>query len=291
MATPKKSSQVKDQSSLHRYRTEIPNIILEMDVSLIAMRLYLQLKKVAGDDGVCYYSTRELAAMCRMSTGAVSKAKQELLELELIRIDGGGEWERDNVTIVDMWPANFAHYAREAAPPACSPHEQTRSPYEQPVHHMNSVCSPGEHPINEKEEPIKKEPLKEEPGKEALTPKQAMYAAICDALGWDHKVIHEDDKINVAEAVKALYGAGYRAGDIQLFMKDVWFHDWRWEKEQQRPTLKQLRQDIGKLRAGLTEPVPKLADSRPTNGEHNRQAVANLFSRLRAEQGKNDGRT
>lgn len=280
MPAPAQTYQVKDQSSLHRYRTEIPNIIEDMDLSVHAFRLYVRFKRVAGDSGKCYYSTRELAEHCHMSVGAVSNAKQELLDKDLIRIErGDGTRDRDIITIIDVWPANFAHFAREAEQSDCSPHEHN-------VHHMNSAfttCtrrSPHEHYINEKEEPIKKEPVRKEPGGgrkapplqddvdfmpdagasngiSAHTPKQAIYAAICEALGWDRKVISATDQDNVAEAVTKLYAADYRAEDIRRFMTEIWFRGWQWEKDGQRPTLKQLRQEIGKLRASTPEPVPR----------------------------------
>ena len=154
------AKQVKDQSSMHRYRTEIPNIIDDMDLSVYAFRLYVRLKRVAGDDGRCFYSTRELAEQCRMSVGAVSKAKQDLVDADLIRIERAGDWERDNITITDMWPANFAYFAMEKEAAPCSPHEQDCSHSEQAVHHMNTSV----HQVNtiyiEKEEPLKEEPIK-----------------------------------------------------------------------------------------------------------------------------------
>lgn len=163
--------QVTDQSSMHRYRTEIPNIIEDMDLSVYAFRLYVRLKRVAGDDGKCFYTTRELAEQCRMSVGAVSNAKQELVEKDLIRIDSGGQWVRDNITIVDMWPANFAYFAQEKEPDACSCGEQESV---SPVHVVNNAVhtvNTPVHVVNVKEEPIKKEPSKEEPkGERAQAP-------------------------------------------------------------------------------------------------------------------------
>lgn len=292
-------TRVQDRSSLHRYRTEIPNIIDDMDLSVYAFRLYVRLKRVAGDNGKCFYSTRELAEQCKMGAGSVSRAKQELVDKELIRIDSQGNSERDIITIVDLWPANFAHFARETDP-ACSPQEHPCSHGEHSVPRGNTPVPTGNTPVptgntiyKEKEEPLKEEPPKKELGEEkAPTPQQAMYGAVCEAMGWDRKVIDEDDQVKVAQAVKKMYEVGYRADDIQRFMTDVWFTGWQWDKDRARPTLKQIRQEIGKLRAGTPEPVPK-ASTAPrgfpqSNAEHNRQAVANVFNRLRAQQGTND---
>jgi hypothetical protein len=82
----------------------------------------------------------------------------------------------------------------------------------------------------------------------ARTAHQVMFGAICEALGWDSRTITEGDKLRVAQGAKILTRADYAAGDIQRFMVEVWFRDWRWQKYQQRPTLTQLRQEIGKVR-------------------------------------------
>lgn len=266
-------NEINDLSSLHRYRTEIPNLIDEMDLSVYAFRLYVRLKRVAGDGGKCFYSTRQLAEQCRMSVGAVSNAKQELIEKDLIRIDRSGDWDRDNITLVDVWPANFAYYAQEKQEVPCSPHEQNTpivcSPHEQkdsqPVHHMNrpvhTVNTPVHH-MNTKEEPIKKEPLKEEPIAESLpaakdaTPQQEMFAAVCEAIGWDYHTLTEGDRGQVGQACGILKKAKYSVEDIRRFMVDIWFKDWRWEKNGQHPTLKQLRQEIGKIRSTLPSVAP-----------------------------------
>jgi hypothetical protein len=93
------------------------------------------------------------------------------------------------------------------------------------------------------------------------TPGQAMFAAICEALGWDFKTLAKKQKNEVAEVVVALTAANYTVEDISRFMTEIWFHDWRWEKHEQRPTLNQLRQEIGKLRAAIPDATSKPARS------------------------------
>ena len=41
----------------HHFRVEVPNMVDDMGLSVFAVRLYLRLKRVAGDSGRCYYST------------------------------------------------------------------------------------------------------------------------------------------------------------------------------------------------------------------------------------------
>jgi hypothetical protein len=85
-------------------------------------------------------------------------------------------------------------------------------------------------------------------GSSPQSPQQAIFGAICAVLGWDWRTIDGRDKGRVAEAGRILAEAGYGERDIYAFLTEVWFHDWRWTKFQQRPTLGQLRQEIGKLR-------------------------------------------
>lgn len=94
------------------------------------------------------------------------------------------------------------------------------------------------------------------PAAKPPTPQQEMFEAICEAIGWDYRTLSEKDKGQVAQAMGILRKANYTLDDIRRFMAEVWFRDWRWEKHGQRPTLAQLRQEIGKLRAGIPVELP-----------------------------------
>jgi hypothetical protein len=122
MAPPK--TRARDRSSLRHYRIELPNLIDDMGLSVYAFRLYVHLKRVAEDEGSCWQSARTLAEACSMSAGQVSKAKDELEQKQLIarhpKILRGGIG--DDITIVDIWPKNFAHYAPEGGETQKSDH-------------------------------------------------------------------------------------------------------------------------------------------------------------------------
>lgn len=265
-------------------------MIDDMDLSVYAFRLYVRLKRVTGDSGKCFYSTRQLAEQCNMSVGAISKAKQELSEKELIRVERDGKWDRDNITIIDMWPANFAYFARETTDAACSPHEQEQeavcSPHEQaeapPVHHMNAPV----HHMNTKEEPLKKELKKKgreipippsddevnfwEDGPEqpiAPDPGEALHIAICEVLGWDFKTLPRKRRTELMHAAETLSRAGYSMEDVRRFMPAVWFMDWRWEIKHSRPNLDQFMEEIGKLRASTPDPVPRKTPAKLSESE------------------------
>ena len=250
------SYSVPDQGSSHHYRTEIPNLVDDMGLSPHAFRLYARLKRVAGDAGKCFYTTKQLAEHCQMSVGAISRAKQELVAAQLIHIQRQSVFARDEITIVDLWPSNFAHFAVQDVN---APVQDVNAPVQDvnaPVQDMNAPVQD----MNTKEEPLQEEPIQEEPrrrgkGKKGVgeggaampSASQALFSAICGVIGWDWRTLSERDRVQVAQTGKILSQAGYGEKDVVAFMQQVWFLDWRWKKFQQRPTLGQLRQEIGKL--------------------------------------------
>lgn len=156
---------VDEGGDLRRYRTELPNMVDDMGLSVYAFRLYVHLKRVAGDKGLCWQGTKTLATACRMSEGKVSAAKQELVSAGLIAIrrPHGPTNHADEILIRNVWPQNFAAYATP------SPHEQTPSHNEDPP-------SCGEHPPSPHE--TKKELLEEVTPKKNNTedaPKRAVF--------------------------------------------------------------------------------------------------------------------
>lgn len=140
------TTRIIDEGDLRKYRTEIPNLIDDLALSVYAYRLYGHLKRVCGaSGGACYQGTRKMARHCMMSVGMVSKAKQELRDRSLItvRTFPASANRPDEIRIVDIWPRNFAAFATRSSG------EQPRSGDEQPR-------SRGER----KKEPTRKEPTK-----------------------------------------------------------------------------------------------------------------------------------
>lgn len=78
---------------------------------------------------------------------------------------------------------------------------------------------------------------------------QLMFEKVCEIVCWDYKAIDEKCRGQVAQTIGILKKADYTLEDLKRFGRDVWAKDWRWEKHKQHPTLAQLRQEIGKLRA------------------------------------------
>lgn len=88
------------------------------------------------------------------------------------------------------------------------------------------------------------------------TPQQELFAAVAEAVGWDLQTLSTRDRGQLAQTVGMLAKAGYTVADVGRFMVEVWFRDWRWEKNNSHPTLNQLRQEIGKLRSTLKDHAP-----------------------------------
>ena len=168
---------VHDNGDLHRYRTEIPNIIFRLGLTPYELTLYAHLKQTAGDGGQCWKSTSTLAKETGMSTGTISKAKDGLVasrpelfgkSLIAVREEAGtrGGRPRHYITLTDVWPENMTMRGRVEEPTSAtntpsSPHEldgpQVHHTNFQ-VHHTNFPSSPHE---LKKEQSIKNE-LKEE---------------------------------------------------------------------------------------------------------------------------------
>lgn len=91
---------------------------------------------------------------------------------------------------------------------------------------------------------------------------QLMFGKICDIVGWDSKTLSQISRGKVAQTLGILEEAGYNLSELNRFGVDVWAKDIRWVKFRQRPTLTQLREEIGKLRqTSFVSEVAKATDS------------------------------
>jgi hypothetical protein len=107
--TEENQQYIKDTSK--NYFTMIPNIVFELGLSVYAVRLYCELKRVTGDyGGKCWINTEHLSERCQISTGNISAAKKELLEAGLILIENKGANHYHEITIVDIWDKNVQHF-------------------------------------------------------------------------------------------------------------------------------------------------------------------------------------
>jgi len=106
-----------DQSGDRKYYSQIPHLIDDLGLSVYGFRLYCHLKRVTGEDGQSWQSTKTLATCCNMSIGSVVLAKQELVDNRLIKITetkskhGGRDYHL--ITIVDIWKRNINLFSKE----------------------------------------------------------------------------------------------------------------------------------------------------------------------------------
>lgn len=159
---------VHDEGDLRKYRTETPNMVLDMELDPYTGWLYTHIKRIAGDRGVCDAGVRTLAKIAQMSVGRVHKSLKVLETRGLIRVvthprESGLAGE---VYVVNIWRRNFEHFDaavanNEGVRRADRGPSGTRSCDEHPpVHVVNTAqtaCSCGEHPCSCGEH--KKEPL------------------------------------------------------------------------------------------------------------------------------------
>jgi hypothetical protein len=121
------NTQYKITDESHTNFSIIPNCVDDMNLSPYAYRLYGHIKRVAGEHGNCWQSGDTLCKICNMSTGQISKAKKELLERRLIKIEVK-HTDRNiyhDISIIDIWNQNSLS---PSEPP--SPSEKLPSPSE-----------------------------------------------------------------------------------------------------------------------------------------------------------------
>ncbi len=106
--------EIIEQTPDRRYFTILPNMLDEMGLSPYAIRLYLRLKRRAGENGVCWENTAHLAEGCNMSKSQISRTKGELEMAGLIKIEtrsiAHGHFPGHIITIVDIWKDNVDFY-------------------------------------------------------------------------------------------------------------------------------------------------------------------------------------
>jgi hypothetical protein len=110
---------VTEEVNERKYWIQIPNLIDELELSPYAVRLYLRLKRRAGENGSCYESSSNLAKGCKMSTHKVVDAKRELQKAGLISVytEKGKHGGRDYhvIQVTDIWHSNFEYFTSQVS--------------------------------------------------------------------------------------------------------------------------------------------------------------------------------
>jgi hypothetical protein len=181
---------IKDESSNHKYRTELPNIIFELGLSPSAFALYAAIKRCAGDSGVCTRSTTNLAKMANMSPRTLQRTLPELLEKNKFikkslvkltpRISDCGDQDTNELTINDIWPENaqyFLNNIKGGDKLTVPPVKMTPGGVKM-TGGVVTNCQGGGDKLTDKEEPIKKNLYEEE----QHTPKAPIKFGVCVSL-------------------------------------------------------------------------------------------------------------
>ncbi len=90
------------------YYTITPNMVLYMKLSPHAKLLYVIIKSIAGEDGLCWSSQNTLAKYCGVSTKTIIRAKKELVKAGLIEIQLQkiGKYYGHVIKVIDIWELN-----------------------------------------------------------------------------------------------------------------------------------------------------------------------------------------
>lgn len=107
---------IQDDSGDKRYFTIIPNYILNHS-TVYDRDLYIQMKRIAGENGSCWMSIPNLAERMGVSDNRVKKSLKYLIEHGWIEYIGkkliptlGGNQYTNEYRIVDLWQKNITHY-------------------------------------------------------------------------------------------------------------------------------------------------------------------------------------
>lgn len=109
-------SYVTYQEIKREWFTQIPNIVTRLLKDPYLYRVYAYLREVAGEEGHCTYSVKNMAETCGMSDRKFLECKKKLAQdfpeigMPLIhikqRFTPQGDRDTDTITILDIWQVN-----------------------------------------------------------------------------------------------------------------------------------------------------------------------------------------
>lgn len=249
--------------------TMVPNIIDDLDLSPYAVRLYLHLKRVAGDTGSCYQSGKTISEKCKMSTGMITKAKRELMAAGLISVAlmSNGKNIYHDITILDVWKRNsLSHSERDRS---CG--ETDRSPGEtinNPINNItiNNTSSPiGETQISETQTQISKDKVKKE--KKGIIPLEgSTHEKIVRIFGG--KYFQNPTQIETIEANLKTWG------ETRILDYFTWARN--------------INMSLGNAIAGMTNGLKKRAAYEQSKNLYNQEPIETPEQRRKAAQEKKD---
>lgn len=156
---------IEDNSEDKKYFTIIPNYILNHS-TLWDREVYVQMKRIAGEEGTCWTSQKTLSKQCGISINRLKKSLNYLIEHKWIKIVGtkkvgttGGSQKVNEYRICDLWKINMDFYEAKGVSRNDTPLTKGVSPDKPKGYHENSK---GVSPGDDKEEPLNNNHIKEE---------------------------------------------------------------------------------------------------------------------------------
>ena len=106
-----------EEKADHHYRTELPNIIFDLDIDPYEFKLYALIKKIAGDERACWKSNGNLAKELGISERKIQSGLKKLASpfqllgnLPLIKIferkKEDGSQDTNLIVITNIWRIN-----------------------------------------------------------------------------------------------------------------------------------------------------------------------------------------
>ena len=122
--------EIQDGSNDKKYFTIIPNYILNHS-TMWDREVYVQMKRIAGEQGTCWTSRKTLATQCGMSPRRLDKSIDYLLEHKWIKQVGtkrvgtaGGTQQVNEYKVTDLWDLNNNYYKDKGVAPETIPYDK-----------------------------------------------------------------------------------------------------------------------------------------------------------------------
>jgi len=119
--------KIENDSGDKKYFTIIPNYILNHS-TLWDREVYIQMKRITGENGTCWTSQKTLSNQCGISINRLKKSIKYLVEHSWIKEIGkkkvntqGGIQEVMEYRIADLWKLNIEYYKKEGVSPDDTP--------------------------------------------------------------------------------------------------------------------------------------------------------------------------
>jgi len=198
----------------------IPHMVDDASLSPQAKTLYLHLKRVTGEAGICWKTQDQLAVHCGFSTKTIVKAKRELVKARIIEIklEPFEGHPRHIIHLLNIWSENERKYRQSVS------NDTDTDSHRKPQSVSNETAIGFQRRAtkkNPKEEPLKNNLKEEKPSssKKQRAPKlhtRPIFSEMQKTLNYPEKT--DKDPIpnygKEAKAIDRMLARGYSEDDI-----------------------------------------------------------------------------